>query len=395
LDANDSPHIAYTDWSESTVRQFPYYFVMYASWNGSGWNTQKVSNGFAYSFVLDAKGNPHVLYRYSFPYYESSGPTGLMYARWTGSTWTSQTIDPNGAGYGIIVLDSSGYPQVAYTDGTSIKYATSDGSGWHTQIVATYELGTLPFALSFTLDKNDTPHILYSPSSYADYSQTIGIRAINVTLATYQNYSWAVQPITLPPPTGDYGNIVIDSKGYPHFVCTQHRFVSAENMNILNTILYASWNGTSWGTQIVASDISGNFNSLSLVLDLHDYPHILTSTGIYASWTGTKWNIQTGATDFSGNNPCYLAIDSSGNPHISYLTGTHMALTNLTYTTADESMPKATSTPTQGLSPSPSLAPSPSIPEFQMWIAFLLVVILAISSVIVLKLKFKYNKGTH
>jgi hypothetical protein len=339
LDSNNLPHIAYTD-----VRVEPDGFqtplVMYANWNGTGWSTQKVSEGFAYSLVLDANSNPHILY--------SLLREPLMYASWTGSSWNSQTVDPNGAGYGVVALDSSGNPHVAYTDGTTIKYAVSKGSSWNIQTVDTYKPGEIPFSLSFALDKNNTPHILYSPSSYADYSQAIGIRAINVTLATYQNYSWKIQTLSLPPPTSDYGNLVVDSKGYPHFICTQHHFVSSENMTILSTILYASWNGTAWNTQMMVSNIS--FNSMNLALDSHDYPHIITSTGTYASWTGKAWSIQTATPDFSANKPCYLAIDSKGNPHISYLIGSPTVITSLMYATATEST--QTPSPTQN-SPTP------------------------------------------
>ena len=272
VDSNNITHIAYTDWNESTVSQFTKFFAMHATWNGTGFSTQKVSEGFAYSLVLDANGNPHILY----------GAIGLMYASWTGTDWVSQTVDVNGAGFGMVALDSSGNPHVAYTDGATIKYAILKGSSWSIQTVDTYKPGDLAFRLSFALDKNNTPYIMYSPSSYADYSQAVGIRAINVTLATYQSSSWNIQPLSLPPPTGDYGNLVVDSKGYIHSIFTQYHYVSSENKTILSTILYASWNGTAWNTQTVVSNIS--FNSMSLALDSHDYPHIFTSSGTYASW---------------------------------------------------------------------------------------------------------------
>jgi hypothetical protein len=341
VDSNNTAHIAYTGWSEGTERAWPWYFVMYASRNGSGWSTQKISNGSAYSLVLDVDGNPHVLYSYYAPVYPS--PTGLMYASWTGSSWISQTVDSNGAGYGVVALDSSGNPHVAYTDGASIKYAILKGSSWVIQTVATYKPGDLAFRLSFALDKSNTPYIMYSPSSYADYSQAVGIRAINVTLATYQNSSWNIQPLSLPTPTGDYGNIVVDSKGYLHSIFTTHRFVSSENKTTLSNILYASWKGTAWETQTVVSDIS--FDSMSLALDSYDYPHIFTSSGTYASWTGTTWDIQTANLNRTAYGPCYLAVDSIGNPHISYRQATpSQVIANIVYATAAET--EQTSSPT-------------------------------------------------
>jgi hypothetical protein len=330
LDSKSSPHIAYTDVHvEPDGFQRP--LVMYANWNGTVWRTQQIAIGYALSLVLDANDHPHILYHRSWK--------PLMYASWTGSEWNIQTVDPNtftGGVFGIVALDSYGNPHIAYTDGTTIKYAVSNGTEWSIQTVAQYEDVEIPPKLSFVLDKNDTPYIMYSPSSYADYSQAVGIQALNVTLATYQNSSWKIQPLSLPTPTGDYGNLIVDSKGGLHSIFTQH-YVSSEN-TIRGTILYASWNGTAWNTQTVMSNISFHY-SMSLALDPRDYPHISYSNEepAYASWTGTDWDVQ--ATDVAG----YLAVDDDGNLHMSYLAGSPTVITSLMYATAT---PPATPTST-------------------------------------------------
>jgi hypothetical protein len=319
VDSNNIPHIAYTVWSQGTERAWPYYFVMYGSWNGSGWGIQKVSNGSAYSLVLDASGYPHILYSYYSPVFPSS--TGLMYASWTGSSWISQTVDPNGADYGVVALDSSGNPHVAYTDGTSIKYAVWTGLNWNIQTVATNNPRDVDvnfvFRLSFALDTNNIPYIMYSPSSYIDYGQAVGIRAINVTLATYQNSNWKIQPLLLPPSIGDYGNLVVDSKGNLHSIFTQHYFASSENQTVLSTLLYGNWTGSAWNTQEVDSNFS--LNSMTLALDSSDHPHIFTSSGTYASWTGKTWDIQNANLNRTDYGPCYLAVTSTGTPNVSYM----------------------------------------------------------------------------
>ncbi len=328
VDSNNTTHIAYTDWSYTAGSEFSKFFAMHATWNGTGFSTQKVSEGFAYSLVLDADGNPHILYG------------GLMYTSWTGTEWISQTVDANGAGFGMVALDSDGNPHVAYTDGTTIKYAVSNGKEWSIQTVASYEKGALAFRLAFALDKNDAPYIMYSPSSYVDHSQDVGVSAINVTLATYQNSSWKIQPLSLPTPTGDYGNLVVDSKGDLHSIFTK-LYVSSEN-TILSTVLYASWNGTTWDTQPVVSNIG--FDSMSLALDSLDYPHIFISSREYAVWTGKAWDIQTANLNRSNYGPCYLAIDSSDNPHISYRQATgSQFIANIVYAAAT---PTPTPTPT-------------------------------------------------
>jgi hypothetical protein len=331
LDSKGLPHIAYTDVRVEPDTRFQTPLVMYANSNGTSWKTQQIAKGKALSLVLDADDHPHILYHLSWE--------PLMYACWTGSKWNIQTVDPDtfsGGGFGLIALDSYGNPHVAYNDGTTIEYADSNGEEWNIQKVATDESGELP-NLSFVLDKNDTPYIMYCPSTYADYSRDVGIRGMNITLATYQNSSWKIQPLALPTPTGEYGNIVVDSKGGLHSIFTQHYYLSSENKNTLSTLLYASWNGTAWDMQTVVSNIG--FDSMSLALDSHDNPHII-SDGVYASWTGTAWDVQS--TDVSG----YLAVDADGNLHVSYLARSPMIISNLTYATANATEPtEATPTP--------------------------------------------------
>ena len=97
-----------------------------------------------------------------------------------------------------------------------------------------------------------------------------------------------------------YGNMVLDSYGYPHFTVVKNSPQVASywfNMNLT----YARWDGSSWNTQTVDSNIS--WVGLSyLTLDSHDNPHLdyLTVTPnshndnlMYARWTGTEWDIQT------------------------------------------------------------------------------------------------------
>ncbi|MBN1245563.1 hypothetical protein JXA31_08215 [Candidatus Bathyarchaeota archaeon] len=306
---------------------------MYADWNGTVWKTQQVALGFASSLVLDADDYPHILY-------ETSPWDPLMYASWTGTKWNIQTVDPNftSGASGALALDSHGNSHIALTDGITVKYAVWNGSEWSTQTVAKYETIEIPPKLSFVLDKNDTPYIMYSPLSYTDYSQAEGISAMNVTLATYQNSSWKLQPLSLPTPTGDYGSLVVDSKGILHSFFTQH-YVSSDN-TIRSTLLYASWNGTGWDTQPVVSNIWLPY-SMSLALDSRDYPHISCSSEepFYASLTGADWDVQ--ATDVAG----YLAVDADGNLHVSYLAGPAWIVTSLMYATATPT-PTPTSTPT-------------------------------------------------
>lgn len=311
VDPNNTPHIAYTrqGYHEET-QTFAGHFVQYASWNGSGWSIQQVSlglSGDACDLKLDANSNPHILY----------GLGTLTHAGLTGTEWTRQTITSNYVVYASLALDSTGNPHAAYSDGEALKYASWTGSNWEIQTVdASYsEIG---LHLSLALDSNDTPYIMYfTPSSYVDSITGSSVRLVSIKLAILKNSSWSIEPVLASYNFFAFGNMVLDSKGYPHFLCTQLRSQGF-------IILHVSWNGFAWNMQTAVSNADLNMGSAGfLALDSHDNPHIIYITSaselMYAHWTGTGWDLQI--VDASGRvrGPCYLAVDSNGTPHISYL----------------------------------------------------------------------------
>lgn len=304
VDSDDKPHIAYSG--------APH--VRYASWNGSDWNIQQIEYGEAFDLVLDANGNPHILV--------GTGVDGaLIYYSWTGKEWTSQTITSgHNVLYSSLALDSSGNPHAAYIVGDELKYASQNGSNWTIQTVDT--LPEINSAVSLALDSGNTPYIMYSsPSSYVD-NRGIATISVKIKLAIWKNSRWNVETVLASSNLVEFGNMALDSKGCPHFLATQGHFVSSEDITFLSTILHVSWDGRDWNIQTVASDI--NLAHIGfLALGPNDRSHIvyITDEVIYTRWTGTAWESQTVDADreVTGNPVCYLAVDSNGNPHISYL----------------------------------------------------------------------------
>ena len=375
LDSNGIPHIAYTSNDLGGI--------VYASWNGSGWNTQKVAGGTVLALVLDSNNNPHILY--------DGGINGLMYSSWSGSNWTSQTVDKNGGSkpgsltYGSLALDSSGNPCISYTEGDQVMYASWAGLNWDIQTVGTAKA---PFRVSLAIDSNNTAYLMYGLTD-------------EVKLAVYNNSVWNIQAVASN--MDSLGNLVLDSKGSPHFIYSRDYtdYTKSEPLNI--TLMYASWNGAAWNTQQVVSNVSaggvgattGIYTMASLSLDAYDDPHIAYVTSYpegayhwgnlaYASWTGKTWNIQTvNSTVIAGS--CYLALDSNGNPHISLvgvvqgsqaegLTGAYSYIAPVMYATTIE--------PT-----SPSS--SPVLSNTQLVIIGVLVAAIVVAIVVALMLKKK------
>jgi hypothetical protein len=303
VDSNNNPHIAYSGTPS----------LGYASWNGSGWNIQQLSWAFAHDLALDANGNPHITLG------------SLAYGTWNGTGWNFQTVATDYTGYSSLVLDSSGNPHVAYSSG-KLKYATRNGSNWTIQTVDTSS--GINSLVSLALDSNDTPHIMYyTESSYVDNNGN-AIRSLNLKLAVWKNSRWNIEPVLASSNLINFGNMVLDSKGYPHFIASTGHFISPDVPGFLSTILYVSWDGFAWNVQTVASDVNLAINYLAnigfLALNSQGYPSIVYIAGgvKYTRWTGTAWgwesyNVGTPDTTHDARGPCYLALDSNGNPHIS------------------------------------------------------------------------------
>jgi hypothetical protein len=342
VDSNNIPHIAYTG------RSNDFDSVVYTSWMGSSWSTQEIRGDAAFSLALDANNHPYILY--------IAGQTiddqgGLRIAKLTGSSWDIQTVDEQGANYGALALDSSGNPHVAYISGKEIRYASKTGSNWTIQTIETSP-DTLDIilnrGLSLKLDSNNTPYVLYSiPSSYVENDTGISIRSENVKLATYQDSKWNIQAVLTSSNLSEHGNLVLDAKDYPHFICTQTHSVSVTNTTLVSNLLYAGWNGSSWTTQTADSNIRLLDGIGFLALDSHDYPSIsyvtlpspTTQSEQYASWTGVNWTIQTVA-DFTAKTSGYLAVGSNDIPHLTYLVGGSNDRTiQLIYATPNEPTP--------------------------------------------------------
>jgi hypothetical protein len=316
IDQNNTVHIAYTALINGT------YYIKYASWNGSSFSIETVCTGSnVYNLVFDSKDTPHILYG---TYIDNGYPQGTIHtltiASWNGTEWSKQSTNADDTAYGTLALDSHDNPHIAFIAGNDLKYSSWTGTNWNTQEVDTIPEypATESFKVSLVLDANDTPQILYSPSS-SKYNQT-GMWSLNVKLATYQNLSWNIQTLSLPAPTGDYGNLVLDKKGYPHFICTQNGF---ENTTLISTLLHVSWNGTTWITEALISDIQIRFgSSVHLVLDTQDFSNIVfTDFGeslFYGTSSNEGWNLKSIGPNIAANGQSYLAIDKKGNPHIIY-----------------------------------------------------------------------------
>ena len=334
IDSINNPHIVYNYGNEDIQ------YLAYASWNGTGWNTQTISPWYySLDFAIDAQNNPHIL---CFSYVGYSKISGLTYASWNGSNWTLELVDDQPTYVGSLAFDSSDNPQIAYitninSEGSgTLKYANWTGSGWNTKIVDS-DARNLP--LSLAIDSSDNAHIMYSHTLY------------NINYAVSNHAAWNERTVIV---NATFGNMVLDSKGYPHYIYLSNPY------ELNNTLKYASWNGSAWNTQTIVSNIRLEGGSY-LTLDALDYPHIdyFNGTLMYTRWTGTTWDTQK-VDDSSAGEAGAIAVDSYGNPYICYF-GPRFSFkpfADLMYATANEPTPTPTATS----------APLPTAPTPALWI---------------------------
>jgi hypothetical protein len=319
LDSNGYPHISYFD---STTRD-----LKYAHWTGSIWTTEIVDpedkDAILYSsFALDANDNPYIAYNYligPLKYAEDSNPNPDVTA------WVIETVDAGTMGYSpSLSLDSAGNPHVAYnefsnTGENALKYAKWNGSRWIVQIVESDEQFP-PGWQSLKLDSSGNPHISYCK-----------VFEVGPPFISDLKYAWV--------DTGIWYNVTVDS-GYVGTGIS----LALENGNpriayyeATSGLKYAEGTFSTFSTGTINWEITTlgpigdvGLNSPSLALDSMGNPHIsyynATDGNIdlqYASWSGSSWIVTNVDSLSSVGQGVSLALDSADKPHISYQDNTN------------------------------------------------------------------------
>jgi hypothetical protein len=385
LDSNNNPHIAYVAYENGNPRN-PI-DVVYASWTGSSWNIQTIikgdegSNIHLYNFVLTSNNNPYILF-------DNDVNGGLLL--WNGSNGRMQTVDKEGSTGGFLGLDALGNLHVAYKanlpasevpsgvvtdDVSALKYASWNGSSWIAQTVESPISYSDNVYLAF--DSNNNPLIMYgNETSFLSNGASLS----SVKFATWNGTVWNTQ--TVISNSTIFGNMVLDSKGYPHFIYRQYAN---------NTLSYASWNGSTWSMTVVSNAHFFDINAGFLALDRYDYPQVdfvVNNSLRYAKWTGGIWDIQTvDNNDFISSGP--IAVDSMGNPHICYQGGIEVGgyVSRLNYATATEPQPILSPSPTSTLQENSLTNLTPILAS--------IVGILALAIIAVSLLVFRRNRKTN
>ena len=291
------------------------YFLDKASVSGT-WNSTLVDkNNIEYnSIVIDSKGYPHIAY---YQNAVSGGDPKLKYAYEDKNGWHIETVESSGSGSGAyvsLVLDSEGNPHLAYEDifgGATpymLKYAYRDSTGlWHISTLTTSYTGNTRGdqieGINLVL-YNDQPRISF-------YNETGG----KIEYMYLNGTTWVTE--TVATNGGPYVSLVLDSSGNPYI-----SYYSISPQSGYSSLRYAqkTADGT-WKTVIVDNSAYyvGSWNSLAL--DSSGNPcisYIWNNTCLkYAYWNGTQWLTET--VSALGSSSSKLVLDNSNSPLIVYM----------------------------------------------------------------------------
>ena len=304
VDASASPHIAYHDHTNGTLK--------YAYFDGVAWNVEVVDDtevhvGDFASLALDGSDNPSIAYAGV-----GDGKIWLKFARRIGSTWSVETVDATGVheGWGAsLALDRTGRPHIvheSWAGNPPLKYVRWSGSEWITDVVDRTDWTWI--GLSIALDGSDRPHITYDDAETTKYARWTGSE-------------WMIEAVG---PGKGRTSLDLDGAGNPH--------VSYRGRN--DELMYARRTGTTWEVKVVdrpTRAVDGTWFATSLELDALMNPHIAYQDAVnqdlkYAHWNGSAWVIEVVDSEGSVGDFASLALRQDGEPVFAYYHATDQDL---------------------------------------------------------------------
>jgi hypothetical protein len=172
---------------------------------------------------------------------------------------------------------------------------------------SSWNVQNLSFTGQLVLDKNGNPHICYCAGKF--YDQDTGLFLYDIFYASFSGSIWTTQTVATKLYPYAYPSLAFDLNGNPHI----------SYMRGQNNVMYASQNGSEWSSQIV--DQNGWKTFTYLTFDQTNNAHIVyananSSNISVANQLGSSWNIQVMDGFY---NTVSVASDSNGNPHIIFL----------------------------------------------------------------------------
>ena len=277
--------------------------LVYATQQADGWNIDIFAPAWGVghpALDIDDQGAAHVGYVY---YGE---PYVINYATNKSGVWNIEELDndQDKAYYGgAFAADSLGYVHLSYQvyeyESFYFRYATNNADGW--TIVNPDTSWYNGYASSLAIDQADKVHIGYLELDNHD----------ELRYATNQSGSWSAEVIDESFVGGSCNSLALDGEGYEHV-----SFLGGHGYDLM----YANNLGGSWSFETIDEGI---YNLSSIALDYDERPHVGYTTIRtkqilrYAFKSDSSWTIEVIDDDNSGDYPS-LALDAYDAAHLSY-----------------------------------------------------------------------------
>ncbi len=295
LDSGDIPRASYYFNADDSMH--------YARRDGA-WQIETVESGVRLaeevsSLGLDSTGQPHLVYLLD--------NKTLKYAQREGATWQTDVVASGGepGRESTLVLDPAERPHAVYTDQDrmQLRYAAWDGNTWQTQVVAQ---GDWDYAFDYAglaLDNDGQPHIAYNKNDT--------VWGDKLYYTHWDGTAWQTEGLhnkEFNTPSKAVA-LVLDSAGRPHIA-----------HGIWDGIAHTTWDGAAWRTETVDAQTESSPSRISLAIGSDETLHLaywdmINEVLKYAHRDSGGWHVQV--VDVEGRSP-WIAVDSAGQPHISY-----------------------------------------------------------------------------
>ncbi len=232
-----------------------------------------------------------------------------VYAGWVVDTNIVDSTTDAGS-YNSIAVDTTGGVHIAYYDATgkNLKYAGLHNGSWNCATIDTssgsHDIGS---ECSIAVDGNNIPQISY----YDTYQQYSVDRGALKYAEKSGGSSWAVS--TVDNSAGQIGyvsSIAINNSGFPGIA-----YYDAAG----NKLWYMEKGSGGWSSPV---NVDSGGKAVSLAFDTSGNEHISYVSGTalkYADWNGSSWQKSTVVGSGVEDDRTSIAVDASNHIHIAYV----------------------------------------------------------------------------